>query len=169
MAEWLEDMVDTVSRAQSSSKSADSTHCFTDSILLELYHLQTSSYPPVLHMPHPPSRHWFYAQVPTEGNVSICRKFGSTHIKHVQLCGTGRRHTDLSISGYCPRKNKLEAFNTWPGFVGAGKGILFENCPSRGNRRCRADACREKFWVSPWFPFLDLFCTVLLCILATFS
>ena len=143
-AEWLEDMGGTVTRAQSSSKGTDSTHCFTDSILLELYHLQTSSNPQILDKPHLPLSHWFPAQVPTEVSAIICRKFGSTRIKHVQLCGTGRRHTDLSISGYCPRKNKLEAFNTWPGFVGAGKVTHFENCPSKGNRRCGADACREK-------------------------
>ena len=49
MAERLEDTGGTVTKAQISSRSIDSAHCFTDSIrkpahmLLELYHLQTSS------------------------------------------------------------------------------------------------------------------------------
>lgn len=130
MAEWLEEMGDTVSEAQSSSKSTDSTHCFTDSILLELYHLQTS-YPPVLHASST-LKALSPAQVPAEVNASICRKFGSTHIKHLQLCGTGRRHTDLSISGYCPRKiNWGFQYLAWL-CRSSGKGTHFENCPQQG-------------------------------------
>lgn len=126
MAECLEEAGSMATRAQNTSKGVDSTNSFVDSIrkpsheLLEMHHQQTAPptpqlahrHPSMLHMLHAPTSRWFPTQVPTEVSVSICRRFGSTYIKQVQLCRTGRRYTNLSISGHFPRENKLEALNT---------------------------------------------------------
>ena len=59
-------------------------------------------------------------------SVSLHRWLVSMHRKLVQLCGIGRKHTNLSVKQH-PRKSRWDNVSIYPGFPGQKKAYSLKN------------------------------------------